>query len=229
MIGRRQRRILGYGLAGVCALLMSAVFAPPAAAAPDAHAAADRPGNPGAPAGATKTQLRREATAKIPLKVRRDGGIGVQVDDTPPLGGCALDIGISIQAWYLEHILVRTDAYYSDNVTCTTTAPGQTMMRITNIAKLYYYNQMVSEGNLAECQHILVTDPPCTGAWSGGLHQCWGQFNCAGPYQAMGYVTLVLPRGWAWSGPAPEDCWYSTPQILNCIQHTKVLTVPPTN
>ncbi|WIV59121.1 hypothetical protein [Amycolatopsis nalaikhensis] len=147
---------------------------------------------------------------------------------TPPLGGCDFSqVSGNVSALYQDHALVTTEASYSSSVICTTTAPGQNMDYLSDIAKLFVDSEERAEGNLAQCDYPAVD--PCTAIGSVGYYPCAGDLNCSGAYQIYHYVDLPLPEGWYWPTPVSGNCVILDPREIQCYAYSERAVVPPLN
>ena len=89
----------------------------------------------------------------------------------PPQGGCSwANVSGTFTSSYLNGALVSVDAPYQSSVSCTVTGPDQSMVYMSDIARVYRSGTDVSYGTLGECDEA---DGPCTFAFSTGEYNCF--------------------------------------------------------
>jgi hypothetical protein len=138
----------------------------------------------------------------------------------PPGGGCNSEVQGNIVANYLNGALVNTETTYVGNILCTTTAPGQYMDGLIELATLWLNAQKIDEGTEGACVN-------CTTTSSNGLKICAGQVSCSGRYRVGDVADMTLPAGWTWTS-VPDGCDLLTENSLRCSVTTNDMEIPAT-
>ena len=122
-----------------------------------------------------EVEIKREFLGELSQAAAVNFGTGEIVKPMvdPPGGGCDWSsVSGTFTSFYTNNTLTNVVANYQGNVSCMTTAAGQTMAHLTDIARVYYTttNTEVDAGTLGECEHPF--DNPCTFAQSVGEYNC---------------------------------------------------------
>jgi hypothetical protein len=198
-------------------LLVLAVAAPVSAAAPSAE-----------PQRQLVTHTLKPAKLKGKLTALHvASGREVSATDAP-LGGCNWgNLGGYVDSLYVDGQLAWTDSNYWTNVTCTATAPDQTMAHLWDMAQMNRGSGSFATGPIVTCYYPNIELTPCLSVTSAAPTATCIGVGCAGNYWIDHEPFLQLPPGWVWAS-LPSDCTLLDPQTITCTYASEPVYIPPT-
>jgi len=218
----RKRSLLAASLAVLTTIGLATTTTAPAAAAPP---------EPGPDVKMFSATVRPKSIEKDlkELEATTSSGATVRPFVDPPLGGCRWhdeeNLLLELRWWRQNNVLTNVVADFRSNVQCITTAPGQTLKVLTDVARLNHNFNFVSDGTRFNC-----SVPPsvvCNLASSVGQHLCAGSFNCSGTYQLYHFTQMSLPDGWIWTNwPAQICADLDQQQTIVCFWDTEPFVIP---